>query len=75
MFWDELTKVHGREPTEIALYVSEGGFRDWHIRIGDDDYEFEDAFIGTPSLVDPIFCARSTAPPDPHSMKPQGETR
>ncbi len=61
LMWDELTKVHGREPTQLGLYVSDGGFRDWHIELGDDHYDFEDAFVGKPSIIDPVIAARSTA--------------
>ena len=61
LMWDELTKVHGREPTQLGLYISEGGFRDWHIELGDQHFDFEDAFVGSPSILDPIIAARSTA--------------
>jgi|GEM_PF-6148688 len=60
LMWDELTKVHGREPGQLGLYVSDGGFRDWHIEIGDEHFDFEDAFVGTPSIIDPVIAARST---------------
>lgn len=59
--WDELTKVHGREPDQLGLYVSEGSFRDWHIRIGELTIDWEDAFVGSPSIIDPVIAARSTA--------------
>lgn len=61
IMWDELTKVHGHEPSQIGLYVSEGGFRDWHIRVGEKTFDFEDAIIGKPSIIDPVIAARSTA--------------
>lgn len=51
--WDALHAHHGIEPDEIGLYISEGGFRDWHIKIGCGTIEIEDAFVGTPSLVEP----------------------
>lgn len=60
-FWDEMAKVHGAEPTSLGLYVSDGGFRDWHIEIGEKEFDFEDAFIGKPSIINPVIAARSTA--------------
>ncbi len=59
-FWDEMAKTHGRQPTSLGLYISEGGFRDWHIEMGDDDFDFEDAIIGAPSIIDPVKAAKST---------------
>lgn len=67
LMWDELTKVHGREPTQLGLYVSDGGFRDWHIEMGDLFIDFEDAFVGCPSIIDPVKAARSTANAEPTS--------
>lgn len=51
--WDALTDHHKREPSEIGLYVSEGGFRDWHIRIGGATIDLEDAIVGKPSIINP----------------------
>lgn len=59
-FWDEMTKAHGREPTSLGLFVSDGGFRDWHIELGDAQFDFEDALVGTPSIIDPEKAAKST---------------
>lgn len=66
LFWDELTKVHGREPTLLGLYVSSGGFRDWRIEFGEEHFDFEDAFVGKPSIIHPIKAAQSTARPIEH---------
>ncbi len=56
--WDALTAHHGIEPNEIGLYVSEGGFRDWHIRIGGGEFDLEDSLVATTSLVKPENAGR-----------------
>ena len=69
LMWDALARVHGREPTQLGLYVSEGGFRDWHIEIGDLHIDFEDAIVGAPSTIDPIKAAKSTLKEKPKSWR------